>query len=91
MDRYLKVTTEVNGERVVAHRRCFLEYPEDENHEYLYGQSVDIVAKLTGLSRTKIKEAHNFFWDYEDYNEEKHGHLDCVDMDEVYNTQFYNS
>lgn len=89
MERYLKVTTEVNGEKVIAHRKCFLEYPEEENHKYLLQQSLDIVSKLTGISRYNLEEAKHFVWDYENYDPEKHDALDCVDMDELYHTQFY--
>ena len=91
MEYFLEVTTEVNGEKVVAYRKMWLEYPEEENYKFLYNETVELVSKVTGISKFKLEEAKNFFWDFEEYSEEKHGHLDCVSTDDVYETIFYNS
>lgn len=90
MEHFLEITTEVNGEKVVAYRKMWLEYPEEENYKLLYQEAVDVVSKLTGISKYKLEEARNFFWNYEEYNQEKHGHYACVNTDEVYETVFYN-
>ena len=89
MEHYLKITTEVNGEKVVAHRKMFLEYPKKENQKCLFFEARKAASKITGIKEMKIEEAKHFLWDYEEYSEEKHGKLDCVDLCEVYEPSFY--
>lgn len=90
MEYFLEVTTEVNGEKVVAYRKTWLEYPEEENHKCLFQKAIELVSKLTGISKFKLEEARNFFWNYEEFKQEVHGKFNCVDCDEVYDTVFYN-
>ncbi|WP_064967996.1 hypothetical protein [Tenacibaculum ovolyticum] len=89
MEYYLEVTAEVNGEQVKAHRKMWLEYPEEENHNLLLEEASLIVSKLTGISKFKVEEAKHFFWNYEEFNQDKHGWLSPVSTDDVYETIFY--
>ena len=91
MYRLLKVKTEVNDLLVTAYGKCFLEYPEQESHEYLQDQAEIIVSKLTGISKFKLIEAGNYLWDYEKYDEMQHSNLDLMDLDDVYKPFFTHS
>lgn len=91
MYKLLKVVTEVNDLIVVAYGKTFLEYPKDVSHNFLQDQAEIIVSKLTGISKFKLKEAGNYLWDYEDFNEKKHIHLDIMDLDDVYTPIFTHS
>tara|TARA_B110000908_G_C9804323_1_gene250025 strand:- start:46 stop:324 length:279 start_codon:yes stop_codon:yes gene_type:complete len=91
MYRLLTVRTEVNDLKVTIFGKCFLEYPEEENHNYLQDQAEIMVSKLIGISKFKLKEAGNYLWDYENYDEEKHSNLDIMDLDDVYEPMFTHS
>lgn len=91
MDYLLKVTTEVNDVKVVFYGKIFLEYSEEENHNCLQFQSEVCVSKLTGILRSKLIEAGNYLWDYEEYDEIKHANIDATDLTEIYNPIFQHS
>lgn len=89
MEHFLKITTEVNGEKVVANRKMWLEYPKGENYKCLAHEAGRAAAKITGISSTKIEDGRHYTWSYEEFDFKKHGQLDCVDLCEVYHPQFY--
>tara|TARA_Y100000780_G_C13444569_1_gene324724 strand:+ start:258 stop:566 length:309 start_codon:yes stop_codon:yes gene_type:complete len=90
MLKYLKITTEVNKEEITIHRKIFLEYDEEETHNHLEYQTYRILSKILKVPTSKLEEGRNFMWHYEDYNDEKHKDLDCVDLNELHETRFYN-